>query len=86
MRRGGRVSNTVKTLEQGAKQANKLNSYFSKSGGGDRMVGERGHPLARTNLCVGLKRGLEVCDYENESENVSGGVGRSARKRARDTN
>ena len=81
MRRGGRVSNTIKTLEQGAKQANKLNSYFSKSGGGDRMVGERGHPLARMNLCVGVKRRLDVC----ESENDFGDVGRSARKRERET-
>ena len=32
VRRGGRVSNTVKTLEQGAKQMNTINSYFSKFG------------------------------------------------------
>jgi hypothetical protein len=32
VRRGGRVSNILKTLEQGARKANKINTYFSKSG------------------------------------------------------
>ena len=80
VRRCGRVSNTVKTLEQGAKQMNKIISYFSKFGGGDGKTGESGHPLARKKLFVGVKRGLDV--YENESENDDNcrGVGRSARK------
>ena len=53
VRRGGRVSNTVKTLEQGAKQMNKINSYFSKFCGGHGIVGERGHPMARDNFVWG---------------------------------
>ena len=48
------------------------------------MVGER--PLGKNKYLCGVKRGLEVCDGENVSENDGGGVGRSARKRARDTN
>ena len=34
VRRGGRFSNMIKTLEQGAKQSNKIISYFTKSGEG----------------------------------------------------
>ena len=33
VRRGGRVSNNIKTLEQGAKQRNKIITYFSRFGG-----------------------------------------------------
>ena len=49
--RSGRISNIVKTLEQGARQANKINSYFLKSG--EKMVWEGGHQLAKlkTKLC-----------------------------------
>ena len=50
MRRGGRVSNSVKTLEQGAKQGNKRHSYFTKFGDGCGMGRERGH-----SLCGGEK-------------------------------
>ena len=32
VRRGGRISNIIKTMEEGAKQQNKITSYFSKSG------------------------------------------------------
>ena len=45
VRRSGRISNIVKTLEQGARQASKINSYFLKSG--EKMVWEGGHPLAK---------------------------------------
>ena len=81
MRRGGRVSNLVKTLEQGAKQRNKINSYFSKFGDGCEIGRERGHSLAAAKLCVGVKR--RVQDYCEESENDSN-VG-SAKKRPRVT-
>ena len=50
--RGGRVSNTIQTLEQGDKQENKINAYFSKPSG-DMMVWERGHPLAAKNFVWG---------------------------------
>ena len=70
MRRGGRVSNTVKTLEQGDKQRNKILTYFTKFGGGDGMGRERGHPSATEKLCVGVKIGVDVYEYEYiESEN-----------------
>ena len=42
-RRGGRVSNLVKTLEQGAKQANKISFYTKR---------EDGPPSASRKLCV----------------------------------
>ena len=75
VRRGGRVSNFIKTLEEGSKQQNKIVSYFSKPGG--RM--DSGHPLAITKLCdSGTKR------RKDESENVCDGVSMgSAHKRAR---
>ena len=78
MRRGCRVSNIVRTLEQGAKQKNKVFSYISKFGRGTGMGRERGHTLAVQKLCVGVKRELEYC--VNESENDSVG---SAKKRSR---
>jgi hypothetical protein len=56
---GGRVSNTIKTLEQGAKQKNNIFTYISKFGGGVGMGRQRGHPLAAEKLCVGVKRELE---------------------------
>ena len=70
VRRGGRVSNTVRTLEQGAKQKNKIFSYISKFGGGTGMGRERGHPLAVENLCVGVKRELEYFVSESENDSV----------------
>ena len=79
VRRGGRVSNILKTLEQGARQANKINKYFSTSGEG--MVGEGRHPLALEKLCEsGSKR--RMCDMESETEYLEVS-GRSASKRAR---
>ena len=79
VRRGGRVSNILKTLEQGARQANKINKYFSTSGEG--MVGEGRHQLALVKLCEsGSKRRVRDMESENEYLEVSG---RSASKRAR---
>ena len=79
VRRGGRVSNILKTLEQGARQANKINKYFSTSGEG--MVGEGRHQLALVKLCEsGSKRRVRDLESENEYLEVSG---RSASKRAR---
>ena len=53
----GRVKEIVITLEEGAKQCNKISSYFSKFGE-ERKNLERGHPLAN-KTCVsggGIKR------------------------------
>ena len=63
VRRGVRVSNIVNFLEEGAKQNNKIISYFSKSGG--RM--DSGHPLARTKLC---DSGTKRRNYESENNQV----------------
>ena len=79
VRRGGRVSNILKTLEQGARQANKINKYFSTSGEG--IVGEGRHPLALEKLCESGSK-WRMCDIENETEYVEVS-GRSASKRAR---
>jgi hypothetical protein len=87
-KRGGRVSNTVKTLEEGAKQANKIFayfSYFSNSSAKCKEGRENGHPLSLSlsgaeKLCGGVKRNM--CE-DNESENV--GIVGSASKRARVT-
>ena len=78
VRRVGRVSKVAKTLEQGARQKNKISSYISKFGGGTGMEREGGHPLAVEILCVGVKREFEYCVNESENECVG-----SASKRSR---
>ena len=77
VRRGGRVSNIIQTLEAGAKQQKTIISYFSKPG--VRM--DSGHPLAISKLCdSGTKRRND----DDESENVFDGVSMgSAHKRVR---
>ena len=73
-KRGGRVSGIVRTLEEGAKQKNKIFSYFSK-------FAENGHPLAKTQSDnFGIKRRME--ESEVECAGVTGG---SARKRTKET-
>ena len=65
VRRGGRVSNIVKTLEAGAKRQNKVILYFLKPG----VRLDSGHPLATSKLCdSGTKR------RNYESENACDGV------------
>ena len=87
-KRGGRVSNTVKTLEEGAKQTNKIFSYLLNSSGKCKEGRENGHQLSRAEkVCGGVKRRLvdiigNTYD-DNESENV--GMLGSASKRARVT-
>ena len=82
-RRGGRVSNTIKTLEEGAKQINKIYSYFSNLNNKCKEGRERGHSFARAeNLCGGVKRRMDDSKY-NYHESENDGMLGSAKKRAR---
>ena len=73
-RRGERVSEIVKTLEEGAKQQNKIFSYLANKVG-------NGHPLARTKIAnFGAKRRMEGSEVE-----YNGVTGGSARKRTKKT-
>ena len=56
-KKGGRVSNTIKTLEQGQLQGNKINTLFSTN-----IKMDRGHPLSFSRICEnGQKREFD-CD------------------------
>ena len=51
------------TLEEGAKQSNKISSYFSKFDG-ERKNRERGHPLAnKTSVSGGGMKWVHADDY-----------------------
>ena len=56
-KKGGRVSNLIKTLEQGQLQGNKINKYFSTN-----IKMERGHPLSFSRICENVQKREFDCD------------------------